>query len=206
MDAGAVLAGAPPHGAPEACPRRISTPERRWSQCAPASPGGFSSPQPSPRWPSPPASPSPPSRRTRPAPDPDADRQGHLQRAGEGQGPHHQGQDQAVRLRRHRPALRPRGDDRLAQSPGPALGVVQEGTFTLYNASDPKCRPHRYGPGQAFVDRGGGNVHIGSNDTDQPVRVVVTFVIPVGAAPPPAPPTPAPARTRASDLAAGTRH
>jgi quercetin dioxygenase-like cupin family protein len=67
--------------------------------------------------------------------------------------------------------------------PGPALGVVQEGTFTLYNASDPKCRPHRYGPGQAFVDRGGGNVHIGRNETDQPVRVVVTFVIPVGAAP-----------------------
>ena len=67
--------------------------------------------------------------------------------------------------------------------PGPAMVVVQEGTFTLYNASDPKCRPHRYGPGQAFVDQGGGNVHIGRNETDQPVRVVVTFVIPVGAAP-----------------------
>jgi quercetin dioxygenase-like cupin family protein len=67
--------------------------------------------------------------------------------------------------------------------PGPAMVVVQEGTFTLYNASDPKCRPHRYGPGQAFVDRGGGNVHIGRNETDLPVRVVVTFVIPVGAAP-----------------------
>jgi quercetin dioxygenase-like cupin family protein len=67
--------------------------------------------------------------------------------------------------------------------PGPAMVVVQEGTFTLYNASDRKCRPHRYGPGQAFVDRGGGNVHIGRNETDRPVRVVVTFVIPVGAAP-----------------------
>jgi hypothetical protein len=58
--------------------------------------------------------------------------------------------------------------------------VVWEGTFTLDNASDPKCRPHRYGPGRAFVDRGGGNVHIGRNETDLPVRVVVTFVIPVG--------------------------
>jgi quercetin dioxygenase-like cupin family protein len=67
--------------------------------------------------------------------------------------------------------------------PGPAMVVVQEGTFTLYNASDRRCRPHRYGPGQAFVDQGGGNVHIGRNETDQPVRVVVTFVIPVGAAP-----------------------
>ena len=65
--------------------------------------------------------------------------------------------------------------------PGPAMVVVQEGTFTLYNASDRKCRPHRYGPGQAFVDRGGGNVHIGRNETDQPVRVLVTFVLPKGA-------------------------
>jgi quercetin dioxygenase-like cupin family protein len=74
--------------------------------------------------------------------------------------------------------------------PGPALGVVQEGTFTLYNASDHRCRPHRYGPGQAFVDQGGGNVHIGRNETDQPVRVVVTFVIPVGAAPTTSAPNP----------------
>jgi quercetin dioxygenase-like cupin family protein len=65
--------------------------------------------------------------------------------------------------------------------PGPALAVVQEGTFTLYNASDPKCRPHRYGPGQAFVDPGGGNVHIGRNETDKAVRVLVTFVLPKGA-------------------------
>jgi quercetin dioxygenase-like cupin family protein len=46
--------------------------------------------------------------------------------------------------------------------PGPAMAVVQEGTF---------------------MDRGGGNVHIGRNETDLPVRVVVTFVIPVGAVP-----------------------
>ena len=67
--------------------------------------------------------------------------------------------------------------------PGPAMAIVQEGTFTLYNASDRKCRPHRYGPGQAFVDRGGGNVHIGRNETGKPVRVLVTFVIPQGAQP-----------------------
>ena len=67
--------------------------------------------------------------------------------------------------------------------PGPAMVIVQEGTFTLYNASDPECQPHRYGPGQAFVDKGGGNVHIGRNETRKPVRVLVTFVIPEGAAP-----------------------
>jgi quercetin dioxygenase-like cupin family protein len=65
--------------------------------------------------------------------------------------------------------------------PGPAMAIVQEGTFTLYNADDRKCRPHRYGPGQAFVDRGGGNVHIGRNETRKPVRVLVTFVVPEGA-------------------------
>jgi quercetin dioxygenase-like cupin family protein len=65
--------------------------------------------------------------------------------------------------------------------PGPAMAIIQEGTFTLYNADDRTCRPHRYGPGQAFVDRGGGNVHIGRNETDQPVRVLVTFVLPKSA-------------------------
>ena len=80
--------------------------------------------------------------------------------------------------------------------PGPAMVVVQEGTFTLYNADDRKCRPHNYGPGQAFVDRGGGNVHIGRNETDQAVRVVVTFAIPVGAAPTTSVPNPGTCKDR----------
>jgi quercetin dioxygenase-like cupin family protein len=67
--------------------------------------------------------------------------------------------------------------------PGPAMAIVQEGTFTLYNASDRKCRPNRYRAGEAFVDRGGGNVPFGRNETRKPVRVLVTFVIPEGAAP-----------------------
>jgi quercetin dioxygenase-like cupin family protein len=67
--------------------------------------------------------------------------------------------------------------------PGPALAIVKEGTFTLYSGDDRKCRPHRYGPGQAFVDEGGGHVHIGRNETDQPVRVLVTFIIPEGTEP-----------------------
>jgi quercetin dioxygenase-like cupin family protein len=65
--------------------------------------------------------------------------------------------------------------------PGPAMAIVQEGTFTLYDGDDRRCRPHRYGPGEAFVDKGGGNVHIGRNETGRPVRVLVTFVIPEGA-------------------------
>ena len=67
--------------------------------------------------------------------------------------------------------------------PGPALVIIKEGTFTLYDGDDRKCRPHRYGPGQAFVDEGGGHVHIGRNETSQPVKLLVTFIVPKGAAP-----------------------
>jgi quercetin dioxygenase-like cupin family protein len=66
--------------------------------------------------------------------------------------------------------------------PGPALVVVTEGVFTLYDGDDRRCRPHRYGPGQAFVDQGGGHVHIGRNETRHPVKLLVTFIVPEGAA------------------------
>jgi hypothetical protein len=48
---------------------------------------------------------------------------------------------------------------------------------------DLKCRPHQYGPGQAFVDKGGGHVHIGRNEGTVTVKLLVTFIVPVGAAP-----------------------
>jgi quercetin dioxygenase-like cupin family protein len=67
--------------------------------------------------------------------------------------------------------------------PGPALVIIKEGTFTLYDGDDRKCRSHRYGPGQAFVDEGGGHVHIGRNETSQPVKLLVTFIVPEGAMP-----------------------
>jgi quercetin dioxygenase-like cupin family protein len=67
--------------------------------------------------------------------------------------------------------------------PGPALVVIKEGTFTPYNGDDPKCQPHPYGPGQAFVDKGGGNVHIGRNETNATVKLLVTFIVPEDAAP-----------------------
>jgi quercetin dioxygenase-like cupin family protein len=65
--------------------------------------------------------------------------------------------------------------------PGPALVVVKDGTLTLYDGDDRRCRPHRYGPGQAFVDGGGGHVHIARNETSHPVQVLVTFIVPKGA-------------------------
>ena len=68
--------------------------------------------------------------------------------------------------------------------PGPALAIVKEGTFTLYDGDDRKCRPHRYHAGQAFVDEGGGHVHIGRNETNQPVKLLVTYILPEGSTTP----------------------
>jgi quercetin dioxygenase-like cupin family protein len=67
--------------------------------------------------------------------------------------------------------------------PGPALVVIKSGTFTLYNGNDPNCTPHVFNAGQAFVDRGGGNVHIGRNESGGPVELSVTYLLPVGCGP-----------------------
>jgi quercetin dioxygenase-like cupin family protein len=79
--------------------------------------------------------------------------------------------------------IAPGGSTGWHTHPGPALVIIKEGTFTLYDGDDPKCRPHRYRPGQAFVDEGGGHVHIGRNETTASVRLLVTFIVPIGATP-----------------------
>jgi quercetin dioxygenase-like cupin family protein len=79
--------------------------------------------------------------------------------------------------------LDPGGTTGWHSHPGPALVVVKDGTITLYDGDDRRCRPHRYGPGQAFVDQGGGHVHIARNETRHPVQVLVTFIIPKGTEP-----------------------
>jgi quercetin dioxygenase-like cupin family protein len=76
--------------------------------------------------------------------------------------------------------IAPAGHTGWHTHPGPALVIVKEGTFTLYDGDDRKCRPHRYDAGQAFVDEGGGHVHIGRNETTQPVKLLVTFILPKG--------------------------
>jgi quercetin dioxygenase-like cupin family protein len=79
--------------------------------------------------------------------------------------------------------IEPGGHTGWHSHPGPALVIIKEGTFTLYDGDDRKCRPHPYGPGQSFVDEGGGHVHIGRNEGAVTVRLLVTFIVPVGAAP-----------------------
>jgi hypothetical protein len=64
--------------------------------------------------------------------------------------------------------------------PGPVIVNVTEGQVIVTNAND--CRPRTYGPGQAFVDPGQGNVHIASNasGTDQAKAVATFFGVPAG--------------------------
>jgi quercetin dioxygenase-like cupin family protein len=65
---------------------------------------------------------------------------------------------------------------------GPVIVLVKSGELTLYRGDDPKCMPHTFGPGEAFVDRGGGAVHIARNlsKTDNVEFWPVYFDIPPG--------------------------
>lgn len=66
--------------------------------------------------------------------------------------------------------------------PGPSLVMVTSGTVTAYEGDDPSCAPHVYTTGQAFVDEGGGHVHLIRNEsaTATATTVAVQFV-PAGA-------------------------
>lgn len=63
--------------------------------------------------------------------------------------------------------------------PGPAIATVASGALTIVNANG--CLRRVYQAGQAFVDPGQGNVHIGYNDTAGETIVYVTYLdVPVG--------------------------
>ncbi|HZB36035.1 MAG TPA: cupin domain-containing protein [Gaiellaceae bacterium] len=79
--------------------------------------------------------------------------------------------------------IQPGGHTGWHSHPGPALVVVKSGTFTLYDGDDASCAPHVFSAGSAFVDRGGGHVHIGRNEGTTVVELSVTYLLPVGAGP-----------------------
>jgi quercetin dioxygenase-like cupin family protein len=61
--------------------------------------------------------------------------------------------------------------------PGRTLVTVKSGTFTVYHAD--KCVPLIYEPGDAFVELPT-TVHVGRNETSQPVELgVVFFKVPI---------------------------
>jgi quercetin dioxygenase-like cupin family protein len=79
-----------------------------------------------------------------------------------------------------RVTLEPGGSLGWHSHPGPVLVTVESGTFSLTQVENRRCRTHRYGPEDAFVEDGG-RVHLGRNETQQEVRVLATFLARMGA-------------------------
>ena len=65
--------------------------------------------------------------------------------------------------------------------PGPSLIIVKAGALTFYHADDPTCTPHIYQAGDALLDAGN-EVHVGRNEGAVDVVVIVTRLLPAGAA------------------------
>jgi hypothetical protein len=67
--------------------------------------------------------------------------------------------------------------------PGPSLVIVTQGTITAYEGNDPTCTPHVYSATgtNAFVDIGGGDVHIIRDESGAVAKTVVVQFIPQGA-------------------------
>jgi quercetin dioxygenase-like cupin family protein len=65
---------------------------------------------------------------------------------------------------------------------GPVWAVVKSGTLSIYDGDDPTCTPQIYEAGNGFLDPGN-RVHLGANETSEPVVVYVTFMLPEGGLP-----------------------
>jgi quercetin dioxygenase-like cupin family protein len=68
--------------------------------------------------------------------------------------------------------------------PGPSFVIVTQGSVTVYEGDDPTCTPHVYTAGSAndaFVDIGGGDVHLIRNETGSVAQTVAVQLIPAGA-------------------------
>jgi hypothetical protein len=79
-------------------------------------------------------------------------------------------------------AFEPGGSVGWHTHPGPALVTVTEGALTIVNAHD--CVRRVYSAGEAFVDPGQGNTHVGFNDTAGETVVIATFLdVPAGQSP-----------------------
>ena len=67
--------------------------------------------------------------------------------------------------------------------PGPSLVIVLSGTSTFYRGDDPGCTPQVHEAGTAYVDPGG-VVHTARNESEtEELVLLVTRLVPNGAAP-----------------------
>ena len=65
--------------------------------------------------------------------------------------------------------------------PGPSLVIVKSGALTLYLAADPTCTGQVVSAGSGFVDNGG-DIHLVRNEGNIDTVVIVTSLVPRGAA------------------------
>jgi hypothetical protein len=68
--------------------------------------------------------------------------------------------------------------------PGPSFVIVTQGSVTAYDGDDPACTPHVYTAGtptNAFIDPGGGHVHIIRDESGAVAKTVAVQFIPAGA-------------------------
>jgi hypothetical protein len=68
--------------------------------------------------------------------------------------------------------------------PGPSFVIVTQGTITAYDGDDPSCTPHVYTantPNNAFIDPGGGHVHIIRDESGAVAKDIAVQLIPAGA-------------------------
>jgi quercetin dioxygenase-like cupin family protein len=75
--------------------------------------------------------------------------------------------------------LEPGGTFGWHEHGGPVWAVVKSGTLSIYDGDDPTCTPQVYAAGNGFLDPGD-HVHLGINETSEPVEVYVTFMLPEG--------------------------
>jgi hypothetical protein len=68
--------------------------------------------------------------------------------------------------------------------PGPSFVIVTQGSVTAYDGNDPACAPHVYTagtPDNAFIDPGGGHVHIIRDESGAVAKTVAVQFVPAGA-------------------------
>jgi len=74
----------------------------------------------------------------------------------------------------------PGGSTGWHSHPGHSLIIVTAGAVTNYESDDPKCRPHVYTVGMAFVDEGGDHSHNVRNEGSVTAQTIAFQVIPAG--------------------------